>query len=69
MFDAVGKPHSGIIGSVLTWLGSYDECVATEAKVNVSASATTPYKGRYCIVKFKAAFIQVKVYFSFYSYF
>ena len=59
----MGKPHSGVTNSGFLWLGSYDECVATEAKVNISVSGTAAYKGRYCIAKFKAAFIQVKLYF------
>ena len=59
----MGKPHSGVTNSGFLWLGSYDECVATEAKVNISVSGTAAYKGRYCTAKFKAAFIQVKIYF------
>ena len=50
--DAIGKPHTGLLEGDFTWLGSYDECVATEATVNVSGDITHPYRGRYCTSSF-----------------
>ena len=48
----MGKPHTGLLEGDLTWLGSYDECVATEAAVNISGEITHPYRGRYCTSSF-----------------
>ena len=60
VIDAMGKPASGIMDGHLVWLGSYDECVAIEATVNISGAVTHPYKGRYCKPSFKIGSGQVK---------
>ena len=48
----MGKPPSGVLNGDVKWLGSYDECLAVEASVNISGEMTTPYKGQYCSATF-----------------
>ena len=51
--DAMGKPPSELLDYQLTWLGSYDECVAIHAQVNNTyGQLTSPFKGRYCAAAF-----------------
>ena len=52
VLDAMGKPPSQLLNYHLHWLGSYEECVAIEATVNVSGQLNHPYKGRYCTATF-----------------
>ena len=52
VLDAMGKPPSQLLNYHLHWLGSYEECVAIEATVNVSGQLNHPYKGRYCSATF-----------------
>ena len=63
----MGKPPSGLLNGDLKWLGSYDECFAVEASVNVSGEMTTPYKGQYCSATFKMG-SERPVYFLTYDY-
>ena len=48
MIDAMGKPSSGLMNYQLNWLGSFDECRAIQATVNVSGKRVSPFSGRYC---------------------
>ena len=52
VLDAMGKPPSGVLNGDVKWLGSYDECLAVEASVNISGEMTSPYKGQYCSATF-----------------
>ena len=54
VLDAFGKPGSGVLEGDLKWLGSYDECFAVQARVNVSGSMMSPYEGKYCTVNFQS---------------
>ena len=53
MIDAIGKPHTELMNGHFTWLGSYDECTAIEATVNISGMVSHPYTGRYCLASFE----------------
>lgn len=48
VFDAMGKPGSGIFEGNFKWLGSYSECVAVEAVDNDGGVVQHPYKGKHC---------------------
>ena len=54
VLDAMGKPPSGLLNGAVKWLGSYDECLAVEATVNISGEITLPFKGQYCSATFTA---------------
>ena len=58
VLDAMGKPSSGLMDGSLKWLGSYDECFAVEAKINVSGEVTSPFTGRYCSADFSLGQLQ-----------
>ena len=48
----MGKPPSDLLDFHITWLGSYDECVAIAASVNKSGDIISPFNGRYCLGSF-----------------
>ncbi|EEC06430.1 hypothetical protein IscW_ISCW018263 [Ixodes scapularis] len=51
VLDAAGKPAGGILTGTLTAFGSYDQCVAIEAKD--SPDQTPKFTGRYCTVELR----------------
>ena len=55
MLDAFGKPGAGLKNYRIRWLGSYDECIAIEAKEYRNTShgieAVKEYfSGKYCSI-------------------
>ncbi|XP_045162819.2 uncharacterized protein LOC123527433 [Mercenaria mercenaria] len=59
MFDAVGKPTTGIRRGVLYFIGTYDQCQKVRAEIPVNATlgqyrakAEVKYQGRYCRATF-----------------
>lgn len=55
VLDAFGKPGSNLKNGQIKWLGSYEECLATEAKdyyVTAEGLKSTPalFAGRYCAI-------------------
>ena len=60
MLDAVGKPSPGIQRGVLYFIGNYDQCAATVARIPVNASLgeyhnsdEVTFNTRYCRSTFK----------------
>lgn len=59
MFDAVGKPTTGIRRGVLYFIGTYDQCLNVQADIPINASLgenkaekEVTYQGRYCRATF-----------------
>lgn len=59
VFDAVGKPTTGIRRGVLYFAGTYDECVNVKARIPLNASlgqyvadTDMAFKGKYCRATF-----------------
>ncbi len=48
MFDATGKPDSGMFIGNTVWLGSFSECMAVEA----TANGTKLFDGQFCVAVF-----------------
>ena len=57
VLDAVGKPTAGIKKGVLYFIGNYDQCMSTTARIHISVNASVEdpqnnhdisFNGRYC---------------------
>lgn len=45
VFDAIGKPPTGLLNGNINWLGSYKQCRKIES---VSKLDKKPFHGKYC---------------------